>query len=170
VCVCVCVCVCVTVCYSLLLSLSRSPSPSPLLCTLEGRDRNGHWRPLLQLWKASKEDRYTATHSATHCNTLQHTATHCNTLQHTASSFWRPPKRASSLRALLKGPLRRPFFSKSKKASLKHPSSRTSMYDTLSHVNVWHTLARQCMTHSRTSIYKRQALKASKEGLQRGLI
>jgi len=29
--------------------------------------------------------RHTATHTATHCNTLQHTATHCNTLQHTAT-------------------------------------------------------------------------------------
>ena len=27
----------------------------------------------------------TATHTATHCNTLQHTATHCNTLHHTAT-------------------------------------------------------------------------------------
>ena len=27
----------------------------------------------------------TATHTATHCNTLQHTATHCDTLRHTAT-------------------------------------------------------------------------------------
>ena len=27
--------------------------------------------------------KHSATHTSTHCNTLQHTATHCNTLQHT---------------------------------------------------------------------------------------
>jgi len=31
------------------------------------------------------DGKVTATHSATHCNTLQHTATHCNVLQHIAT-------------------------------------------------------------------------------------